>query len=122
VSEPDAVPPAEAPVGSLEPSVALRRVGDDLVVEITGELDGATVPVVAEALRPALPDGPYARVLVDLGQVSFCDSSGLHLLLRMPAMVRASGRTALVGTSPQVARVVQLTGTAGSFDAVPAVA
>jgi len=52
---------------------------DILVVEVVGEVDMATSPQLAQALEAA-PDA-IRRVVVDLSEVSFLDSSGLNALV-----------------------------------------
>jgi anti-sigma B factor antagonist len=56
------------------------RVADAVVVEVIGEVDLATAPKLADAIG-AVPE-PTRRVVVDISEVSFLDSSGLHTLLR----------------------------------------
>jgi anti-sigma B factor antagonist len=52
------------------------RVGDAVVVAIVGEIDMATAPEVAQAIDGG-PDGAR-RVVVDLTEVTFLDSSALN--------------------------------------------
>ena len=46
-----------------------------------GELDIGTAPMLEQALREQVTSG--APILLDLSKLSFLDSSGLHLLVRM---------------------------------------
>jgi|SRR5512132_3972402 anti-sigma B factor antagonist len=83
-----------------------------LTVRLLGELDLAARPVVAEQVTAALVEQPYvARVVIDLGEVRFCDSSGLGALLDIRRVAGKFG-TAMVLRSPSasVARVLDIAG------------
>jgi anti-sigma B factor antagonist len=57
---------------------------DHVVVAPRGELDMATVGVVEQELRQLRESG-FGRIVLDLGGLSFMDSSGLHLVMRWAA-------------------------------------
>jgi anti-sigma B factor antagonist len=66
------------------PDVGAPAVGSsDVEVSVapTGEIDMATAPILTRDLETAIREHP-ARVLVDLGDVSFLDSSGINALVR----------------------------------------
>ena len=68
----------------------------------------------AGQLRAALPepavDGP-AIVVVDMSTTQFCDSAGLHVLVRAHKRALAvGGELRLVVTSPTVLRLLAVTG------------
>ena len=73
----------------------------------SGELDIATVPVLEEAFDEALA-AEAARIVVDLGGVTFIDSTGLRLLIRMNETC-ADGTLAIRSTAI-VDRLLQVTG------------
>jgi anti-sigma B factor antagonist len=56
------------------------------IVRVGGDLDIASVPGVESQLEPILAAGP-ARLAFDLSSVSFMDSSGIAMLLRVAARV-----------------------------------
>ncbi|PWW63165.1 STAS domain-containing protein [Actinokineospora spheciospongiae] len=73
-----------------EPVTATVERGEGrVVVRVSGEVDMATAPVLAEALDRAFTGGDPARVVVDLTGVSFFASSGLALLAQTSARARA---------------------------------
>jgi anti-anti-sigma factor len=81
-----------------------------VTVVVAGEIDLDTAPAVRDEVLRHLQGG--ATVHLDLGEVTFMDSSGLHLLLatrRRAAEVGAALR--LVRVSPPVPPLVVLTGT-----------
>jgi anti-anti-sigma factor len=68
----------------------------------------------ADWLRAALPepaaDGP-AIVVVDMSTTQFCDSAGLHVLVRAhKRALAAGGELRLVVSSPTVVRLLAVTG------------
>ncbi|MFE3629403.1 STAS domain-containing protein [Streptomyces goshikiensis] len=92
------------------------------VLAVVGEADLDTEPALAQALNDALHDPPVPRALtVDCSGLRFCGCAGLNQLLRIRrAAAEADVSFALAGLSPQVARLLDLTGTRALFDVVPA--
>lgn len=81
-----------------------------------GELDIATVPQLEEAFDAALAsDG--ASIVVDLAGVTFIDSTGLRLLIRMKETC-AEGRLGIRST-PVVDRLLQVTGLLDQLPLLP---
>ena len=79
-------------------------------VVVTGEVDLDTAPTLRDEVLGHLHDG--VTVHLDLGDVTFMDSSGLHVLLaisRQASLVGAELR--LVRVSARVQRLLELTGT-----------
>ena len=80
------------------------------VIHLAGELDMSTVEALRQAVVAELHDAP-ARVIVDLGELTFCDSLGLGTLLVLTRTAR-SQRTLLVlrRPSPFFLRMVEVAG------------
>jgi anti-anti-sigma factor len=80
------------------------------VVEVTGELDLASVGLLEEEMARAL-DTDAPAIVLDMSQLRFIDSTGIQLLLRLQARSSRNGRRLrmLRGTA-QVQRVLELTG------------
>ena len=81
-----------------------------LTIVVTGEVDLDTAPTVRDEMLRHLEDG--AVIHLDLGDVTFMDSSGLHVLLatnRRASLVGAQLRLGRV--SDRVQRLLELTGT-----------
>lgn len=92
--------------------VIVRHQVDDAgtVVLLAGDLDAFSATTVRSGLRRAAPRADQ-RVLVDMAEVSFLDSSGLGVLLGFRKEVLATGGTVLIGRpSGVVRRVLALTG------------
>jgi anti-sigma B factor antagonist len=80
-----------------------------LVVEVEGELDLATAPLLEEKLNE-VESGGAPRVLLDLDRVEFMDSSGLHVLLRHVLWSEDGTRYAVTRGSAQVQRLFRASG------------
>jgi anti-sigma B factor antagonist len=82
------------------------------IVTISGELDLASSPALADELeRLAGADGP--PVVLDLRGLEFMDSTGLSTIVRAQARLETAGRRlAVVRGVPQVHRLLELTGVA----------
>jgi anti-sigma B factor antagonist len=76
----------------------------------TGELDIATVPILERALDAAYEDEDQPMILVDLTELSFIDSAGIHLLLRINAACKAAERLRIINGSPAVVQVLDISG------------
>ena len=88
------------------------------VLALRGELDVATVPRLADPLREAIAAGKTA-VVIDLGELTFLDSTGLMVLLNgLRRVVRQGGNLVIVCTNPTVLRLFDITGTASTFTVV----
>ena len=95
--------------------IAEEEAGDGRVVRLAGELDVATAPELARiVLRHRAPN---ERVVLDLGELHFMDSTGLRILLKA-RRIAAEGGWVLVLRSvpPNIRRLLEL---AGVEDAIP---
>ena len=80
--------------------------------EVRGEIDAHTAPTLAAALTE-LPTGV---VTVDVGGVSFMDSSGLRVLIEAASRAReGSGDLVIVHSTPGIARLVEISGLGGQL-------
>ncbi|SDT82850.1 anti-anti-sigma factor [Streptomyces sp. TLI_053] len=90
--------------------VESRRTGTVRIVSLRGELDHDSVDGLRSALG-GLPEDGLARILVDLAELSFCDSTGLNILLRARQDAEAAGvRLEITGPRPAVVRLFAVTG------------
>ena len=96
-------------------SVRTEQHGDAAVVVPTGELDLATAPALEDALGRAF-DGEAGRVVLDLRELEFIDSSGLRTLIQARQMY-PNDASALTLRRPQASttRLLELTGLSDYF-------
>jgi anti-anti-sigma factor len=79
-----------------------------------GELDIRSVPILEEQLRRARADG--GRLVVDLRELEFMDSTGLTLLTRWSREADRDGYDlALIRGEDRVHRLFEITGMAAYF-------
>ena len=89
-----------------------ERRDDEHVIALAGELDLDGAQRVSQELeRAAAAD--VRRVVLDLSQLEFIDSSGIRLIVEADARLRTEGeRLALIRGPQPVHRVFELTGVA----------
>jgi anti-sigma B factor antagonist len=81
------------------------------LIEIAGEVDMSNANVVRQAIDPVLENHPE-RIVFDLGELHFMDSSGLAVLLGVVERVPV---VELRRPQPLIRRVIELTGLTDSF-------
>jgi anti-sigma B factor antagonist len=80
------------------------------VVHVGGEIDVYTAPVLREHLDEHISQGRH-QLVVDLGAVSFMDSTGLGVLVGRLKLVRVkNGTLRLVCSSERILKVFSITG------------
>jgi anti-anti-sigma factor len=79
-------------------------------VQVHGELDMSTSPELDQVLRREI--GAGRRVVVDLSEIAFIDSTGLNTLITAFHACDSNGGGLMVSPSlpDQVARVLEITG------------
>jgi anti-sigma B factor antagonist len=80
-----------------------------VVVVVEGEVDLCAAPDFKQSLARA-GASPARPIVVDLDRVSFMDSAGMHVLLQFSISDPGRERLALTRGSPQVRRLLELTG------------
>jgi stage II sporulation protein AA (anti-sigma F factor antagonist) len=92
--------------------VDVQRRGRAAVIVVAGELDLATGPELEAELHDISPSDTEL-VVVDLRQLEFMDSTGLSIIVRAHQRLSGEGcELGLVRGSPQVQRLLDLTGVA----------
>jgi anti-sigma B factor antagonist len=100
-------------------SIASRSVGDITVLTCTGRIvEGDEATTLESFVKKLLPWQPY--VVVDAGGVTFVDSCGLGLLLRLRTIARtAAGDLKLCAVNHHVGEVLRVTKLAGVLPPYP---
>lgn len=89
-----------------------QRVTQGVVsITVAGEIDMVTVDALTRALRGAVLAEGTTEVVVDLGKVTFCDSSGLAALdSAYGEGVRRDTAFRLINVQPQIRRLLEIVG------------
>src|SRR3954465_12682459 len=83
---------------------------DRHLVAVRGDLDLHTAPELREALSRAIDEGRN-RLVVDLTETSYMDSSGLTALVVPPKRLRKrGGQLVVVNVDPSIGRTFEITG------------
>ena len=78
---------------------------------LSGELDMATAPILSEDLA-SFEGNSVSTIVLDLRDLRFIDSTGLHALVEARSRAVSIGdRLLLSGASPAARRLMELTGT-----------
>ena len=89
------------------------EMAEDGAIVVSGDVDIAGGPILQAAL---LQRGRDDRLVIDLGGVSFMDSSGLRNLLVASRRARQRGADLVLrNVGPVVWRLLEITRTAGQF-------
>ena len=82
-----------------------------LRVRVTGEIDLAVVDGLETAIVEAVTTAGVSGVVVDLAEVTFCDSSGIAVFDRAYFLAERHGvNFELVEVQPAVRRILEITG------------
>lgn len=75
-------------------------------LRVAGELDLSTAPQLNEALGAIAEDG---AVTLDLSELTFIDSSGLHAIVAYARAANGNGPVVLDGVSSAMLRIFEIT-------------
>ncbi|MFF5922657.1 STAS domain-containing protein [Streptomyces flavochromogenes] len=91
-------------------TITAREAATGPVLEITGDLDHTTAPQLRKAMDH-LPLAAGQLLVLDLGGLEFCDSSGITALLATRNLaIEQSGDIALAAVPANTARILALVG------------
>ena len=93
----------------MEPLVISVETAHPGMLRLDGEIDMHTIPRLEAAFAELISacDGP---VSVDMANVTFIDSSGLHLLARVASSLNGTAPLTLVNVPRRVLRVMEIVG------------
>ena len=92
-----------------DPVLGVESVGDACVIRLGGELDLYNADQVRAALGGVVGDAP-TRVVVDLGEVEFIDSTGLGVLIEARAKLEDRRAFLLAAPGLETRRALQISG------------
>jgi anti-sigma B factor antagonist len=88
---------------------AARQEGSALIVAVRGELDLHNSPELRTELLDLLTRTKVTRLVLNLTQVPYMDSSALAVLVEaLKKMMKTSGRVALFGLQPRVKGLIEI--------------
>ena len=92
-----------------DPVVGVSESGDAIVLALVGELDLYNAPAVRKALLEAVARAPR-RLVVDLTEVTFVDSTMLGALVEARAGLADRDAFVLAAPGPEVRRALEVSG------------
>jgi anti-sigma B factor antagonist len=94
----------------MELTLSTRTDGPFEIIEVGGEIDVYTAPRLRESIVSAI-DAGHRRLIVDVEQVEFLDSTGLGVLVGALKRVRADGGSLdIVCTHERILKIFEITG------------
>jgi anti-sigma B factor antagonist len=81
--------------------VVTERTGAIVSIRVFGELDLATAPTLDAEIAAVRAAGTVQRLIVDLRDLAFLDSTGLEVILRLDATGRDEGFEVAVVRGPR---------------------
>lgn len=90
-------------------NIDLDRSGSIPVVAVRGDIDVSTAPKLGQWLQEVADEG-HKEVHIDLSEVSYMDSEGLKILIRLRNSLGEDGDVTIRGAKGSVLRVLQISG------------
>lgn len=92
------------------------------VVEVDGEVDAHTAPMIRDAVIRLLEEG-HAHFVLDLGFVTFMDSMGLGVIVAITKRIRERDGSLRIASVPRrMLRIFDLSGMRDSYELHPSTA
>lgn len=102
------MPNEDSPVALLDLTVDS---GPTTTIALTGDLDPATAPKLDQAIQEAIPTDGLERMVLDLQDLAFIDSSGLRVFVTArQALTALDIELVLRSPSATVRRLLDITG------------
>jgi anti-sigma B factor antagonist len=92
------------------------------VVEVDGEVDAHTAPMIREGVIKLLDEG-HRHFVLDLAFVTFMDSMGLGVIVAVTKRIREhEGSLRIASASGRILRILDLSGMRDSYEISPSTA
>src|ERR1700727_226775 len=96
--------------GSPTLNLKVLQTGQETLVSLSGELDLSSAPALRELLAGAFEDDGPRRIVLDLSDLIYLDSTGLSIFVSAHKRASASGvEFCLANPNPSVARLFKIT-------------
>jgi anti-sigma B factor antagonist len=103
-----------------DPVLAVEAAGEACVVKLGGELDLYNAPQIRETLLAACEDAPQ-RIVVDLSEVEFIDSTALGVLIEARSRLNNGRAFLLAAPGLETRRALEISGLDRHFSIHPSV-
>lgn len=97
----------------MEEGLTIVELAGQRGLRLTGELTAESVPRLVQAFESMQGAG---QATLDVSQLTFVDSTGLHAIAALARGENGSGRVILEGVKPQIARLLEITDLAAHPD------
>ena len=95
--------------------------GDCAILQVTGEVDVYTAPMLRERIRDLAAEGAV-HIIADLSRVDFLDSTGLGVLVGGLKRLREhDGSLTPVISTTRILRILEVTGLTALFPSQPSI-
>jgi anti-sigma B factor antagonist len=102
-----------------ELDIALEEVGDHSIIVLSGEVDVYSAPKLRDTIRNLVEEGRY-RIVVDLEEVAFLDSTGLGVLVGgLKRVKHHQGELGIICNQERILRIFRITGLTKVFTIYP---
>ncbi|MBE1485748.1 STAS domain-containing protein [Plantactinospora soyae] len=93
-----------------ELTIGVQRTSDEAILRLAGEIDMLTAARLSSVVNEVLADAP-SRIVLDLSDVTFCDSQGLGTLVVLSRKAsHAQSLLVLTNVGDFLLRVLDITG------------
>lgn len=93
------------------------QIGKALYIELEGEIDHHNAQGLREKIDMAFDPTGCKQMIFDFSGVTFMDSSGIGMIIgRYKNVKKRGGNVAVVGMSPEIGRIFQISGLAKIID------
>jgi anti-sigma B factor antagonist len=97
-------------------AISVRNTPAEAVISLVGEIDMLTVSRLSQTVAEVLGSDPPPRVVLDLTEVTFCDSQGLGTLVVLSRKASMSQSClVLTNVGDFLLRVLDITGLRGAL-------
>ena len=91
-----------------------------LILYLAGELDHHSAASARDAMENMLQKYRFHKLILDLSEMTFIDSSGIGVFYgRLNAIKAVGGRAALVGVNDKINRFIRISGLDKCFEVYP---
>lgn len=91
--------------------IQTEYIGNTLIVKLKGEIDQSCSAALRLDIDRKIRENHIKNLVLDFGEVSFMDSSGIGVILGRYKQIKAlGGRTIIVRPQPQVDKILELSG------------